>query len=90
MATERGRVAHQQQLAASAGHAHIHAANVSEEADFAVVVAARQRNGNDVPLLALKRIDRAHAQYAALQVSAECFALLDGVFQVVDLGTVGC
>ena len=42
MCAERRRVANQQQLTFSAGHANVHAADVGEEADFAVVVAARQ------------------------------------------------
>ncbi len=32
MATKRGRIAHQQQLAPCAGHAHVHAADVRQEA----------------------------------------------------------
>ncbi|AMS32732.1 hypothetical protein AEM42_10730 [Betaproteobacteria bacterium UKL13-2] len=67
MATKRGRIAHQQQLAPCAGHAHVHAADVRQEADFALGVAARQGNGNDVALLALKRIDGAHAEPALQQ-----------------------
>ena len=59
MLAKRGRIAHQQQLAPCAGHAHVHAANVREEADLALRVAARQGDGNDVALLALKRIDGA-------------------------------
>ena len=42
MGAERRRVADKQQLATGAGHAHVHAADVGEEADFAVFVAARQ------------------------------------------------
>ena len=61
MAAQRGRVAHQQQLAPCAGHAHVHAADVGQKADLALGVAARQGDGNDVALLALKRIDGAHA-----------------------------
>ena len=65
MTTERGRITHQQQLAPCAGHANVHAADVGEESDLALRVAARQRDGNDVALLALKRIDGAHAEPAA-------------------------
>ena len=68
MATKRGRVAHQQQLAPCAGHAHVHAADVRQEADLALGVAARQCDGNDVALLALKRIDGAHAEPALQQL----------------------
>ena len=57
MPAKRGRIAHQQQLAPCAGHAHVHAADVRQEADLALGVAARQGDGNDVALLALKRID---------------------------------
>jgi len=57
MATKRGRIAHQQQLAPCAGHAHVHAADVRQEADLALGVAARQGDGRDAALLALKRID---------------------------------
>ena len=67
MTTKRGRVAHQQQLAPCAGHAHVHAADVRQKADLALGVAARQRDGNDVALLALKRIDGAHAEPALQQ-----------------------
>ena len=61
MPAKRGRIAHQQQLAPCAGHAHVHAADVRQEADLALGVAARQGDGNDVALLALKRIDVAYA-----------------------------
>jgi hypothetical protein len=67
MATKRGRITHQQQLAPCAGHAHVHAADVGEEADLALGVAACQCDGNDVSLLALKRIDGAHAEPALQQ-----------------------
>ena len=60
MAAQRGRIAHQQQLAPCAGHAHVHAADVRQEADFALGVAARQGDGRDAALLALKRIDGAY------------------------------
>nr|WP_233261134.1 hypothetical protein [Limnohabitans sp. WS1] len=42
MTAKRGRIAHQQQLAPCAGHAHVHAADVGQEADLALGVAARQ------------------------------------------------
>jgi hypothetical protein len=51
-------------LAPCAGHAHVHAADVRQEADLALGVAARQGDGNDVALLALKRIDGAHTEPA--------------------------
>jgi len=57
MAEQRGRNAHQQQLAPCAGHAHVHAADVRQEADLALGVAARQGDGKDVAILAQKRID---------------------------------
>jgi hypothetical protein len=66
MPAKRGRIAHQQQLAPCAGHAHVHAADVRQKADFALGVAACQGDGRDAALLALKRIDCAHAE-AALQ-----------------------
>jgi len=67
MTAQRGRVTHQQQLAPCAGHAHVHAADVGEKADLALGVAARQGDSNDVALLALKRIDGAHAEPALQQ-----------------------
>ncbi len=42
MATKRGRIADQQQLAPCTGHTHVHASDVGEEADLALGVAARQ------------------------------------------------
>ena len=36
MATKRGRIARQQQLAPCAGHAHVHAADFRQEADLAL------------------------------------------------------
>ena len=57
MPAKRGRIAHQQQLAPCAGHAYVHAADVRQEADVALGVAACQGDGNDLALLALKRID---------------------------------
>ncbi len=54
MPAKRGRVAHQQQFAPCAGHAQVHAADVGQEADLALGVAARQGDGNEVALLALK------------------------------------
>ena len=42
MATKRGRIAHQQQLAPCTGHAQVHAADVRQKADFALGLAARQ------------------------------------------------
>ncbi len=48
--------------------AHVHAADVRQEADLALGVAARQGDGNDVALLALKRIDGAHAEPALQQL----------------------
>ena len=64
---KRGRIAHQQQLAPCAGRAHVHAADVRHEADLTLGVAARQGDGNDVALLALKRIDGADAEPALQQ-----------------------
>ncbi len=60
MPAQRGRIAHQQQFAPCAGHAHVHAADVRQETNLALGVAARQGDANDVALLALKRIDGAH------------------------------
>jgi hypothetical protein len=80
MPAKRGRIAHKQQLSPCAGHAHVHAADVRQEADLALGVAARQRDGNDVALLALKRIDGAHAQPALQQQVIQHFAVFDGVF----------
>ena len=54
MPAKRGLIAHQQQLARCAGHAHVHAADVRQEADLALGVAARQGDGRDAALLALK------------------------------------
>jgi len=54
---KRGRIAHHQQLAPSAGHAHVHAADVRQEADLALGVDARHGDGKDVEILAQKRID---------------------------------
>jgi hypothetical protein len=71
MATKRGRIAHQQQLAPCAGHAHVHAEDVRQEADLALGVAACQGDGNDVVLLALKRIDGAHAEPACVLQSLQ-------------------
>ncbi len=68
---KRGGITHQQQLAPCAGHAHVHAADVRQEANFALGVAARQGDGNDVALLALKRIDGAHAEPACVLQSAQ-------------------
>ena len=68
MAAKRGRIADQQQFAPSAGHAHVHAADVRQKADLALGVAACQRDGNDVSLLALKRIDGANAGPALQQM----------------------
>ncbi len=67
MAAQRSRIAHQQQFVPCAGHAHVHAADVRQEADLALSVAARQGDGNDVALLALERIDGAHAEPALQQ-----------------------
>ncbi len=58
MPAQRGRIAHQQQLAPCAGHAHVHAADVRQEADLALGVAARQGDRNVVADLALRRINR--------------------------------
>ena len=57
MPAKRERITHQQQLAPCAGHAHVHAAGVRQKADPALRVAARQGDGRDAALLALKRID---------------------------------
>jgi hypothetical protein len=51
MPAQRGRVAHQQQLAPCADHAHVHAADVRQEADLALGVATRQGDDNDVALM---------------------------------------
>lgn len=61
MPAKRGRIAHQLQLSPYTDHARVHAPDVRQEADLALGVAARQGDGNDVALLALKRIDEAHA-----------------------------
>ncbi len=58
MTTKRGRIAHQQQLAPCAGHVHVHAEDVRQEADLTLGVAARQLVGNVVAVLALRRINR--------------------------------
>jgi hypothetical protein len=51
MPAKRGRIAHQQQLAPCADHAHVHAANVRQKTNLALGVAARQGDGNDVALM---------------------------------------
>ena len=71
MPAQRGRIAHQQQLAPCAGHAHVHAADVRQEADLALGVAARQGDGDDVALLALKRIDGAYWRKLKQRLNAE-------------------
>jgi len=71
MPAQRGRIAHQQQLAPCAGHAHVHAADVRQEADLALRVAARQGDGNDVALLALKRIDGVYWRKLKQRLNAE-------------------
>ena len=65
---KRGRIAHQQQLAPCAGHVYVHAADVRQKADLALGVAARQGDGRDAALLALKRI-------AAPTLSLRCSCL---------------
>ena len=90
MVAKRGRIADQQQFAPCAGHAHVHAADVRQEADLALGVAACQGDGNDVALLALKRIDGANTQPALQQQVVQHGAVFDGVFQIVDLGAVRC
>ena len=45
MAAKRGRVVHQQQLAPCADHADVHAADVRQETDLALGVAACQGDG---------------------------------------------
>ncbi len=67
MPAKHVRIAHQQHLAPCAGHAHVHAAYVRQKVDLALGVAARQGDGNDVALLALKRIDVSHAEPALQQ-----------------------
>jgi len=42
MSAQRGRIAHHQQLAPCTGHAQVHAADVRQEADLALGLAARQ------------------------------------------------
>ena len=45
-------MAYQQQLAPCAGHVHVYAADVRQKADLALWVAAYQRDGNDVEVIA--------------------------------------
>ena len=45
---------------------------------------------SDFVLLALKRIDGAHAESALQQQDIPHFAVFDDVFQIVDLGAVRC
>jgi predicted DNA binding CopG/RHH family protein len=47
-----GVLAYQQQLAPCAGHVHVYAADVRQKADLALWVAAYQRDGNDVEVIA--------------------------------------
>jgi hypothetical protein len=72
---------HPQHLAPNASHAHVHTANVRQEADLALGVTPYQCNGNGVALLALKRIDRAHAGPALQQQIIQHGAVFNGVFQ---------
>ena len=71
MPAQRGRIAHLQQLTPCAGHAHVHAADVRQKTNLALGVAARQGVGNDVALLALKRIDGTDAEPACVLQSLQ-------------------
>jgi hypothetical protein len=71
MLAKRGRIAHHQQLAPCAAHAHVHAADVRQEADLALGLAARQGVGRDAALLALKRIDGAYWRKLKQRLNAE-------------------
>ena len=54
VAAQRAGIADDEQLAAGAGHAHVHAADIGEEADVAGWLERVMRYADDVALLALE------------------------------------
>ena len=53
-------VAEDDDLHAGSGDGHVHAAQVAEETNLSLVVAAYQRDDDDVALLSLKTVDGVH------------------------------
>ena len=87
MAAEGGAVAKDDELHASAGDGHVHATEIAEEANLALVVAAHKGDKDDVALLTLKAVDGVDGDEAA--EGLEELALLDETTQQLNLCAVG-
>jgi len=87
MAAEGGAVAEDDDLHAGTGDGHVHAAEIAQEADLALIVAAHKGDDDDVALLSLEAIDGVHGDEAAEWL--EELALLDEPAQQLHLGAIG-
>ena len=87
MACEGGYGADDDELHASAGHGYVHAAQVAEEANVAVVVAADKGDDDDVALLTLKTIDGVDGNQVAEGFEEGC--ALDESAEILHLSAVG-
>ena len=87
VACHGGGVAQDEEFHAGAGNGDIHAAQVAQKADLALVVGAYQRDEDDVAFLPLETIDGVDRNQVTERFEKGAF--LDPPPQVLHLGTVG-
>ena len=87
MAAEGGTVAQNDELHAGTSDGYVHAAKVAQEANLSFVIAAHERDDDDVALLALKAIYGVDGDEAA--EGLEELVLLDETAQQLYLGAIG-
>ena len=79
-------VAQDDELHTGSRHCHVHAAEVFQKTNLALVVGTYQGDENHVALLPLEAIHRVYADEAAVRL--EEFILLDEFLQILHLGTI--
>ncbi len=86
MFRHRVLVAQDDELHSGSRHRHVHAAEVFQESDLALIVGTYQGDEDHVSFLPLETIHRIHADQAAVRL--EELILLDELLEILYLGTV--
>ena len=82
-----GGIAQDDELHTGTGDGHIHAAQVTQEADLTIVVGTDKRDQDDVAFLSLEAINGVHTDQMA--VGFEVLLLLQLPAQILHLSAIG-
>lgn len=87
MACQRGNIAENDDFHSGAGNSDVHAAQVAQKTNFAIVVGAYHGYDNDVTLLALETVNGVDGDETAERL--EELALHEQPAQELNLSTIG-